>query len=122
LALALVTSCGGSEEIDPEAQHCARAFERITKDVRERERAGERIWSVGDRKSVAITYDGIYGPSDTGLRDILTCTYLVPVGTVTGKNARVDAIDILVRGKHLSEAELILLNTAIHVSRPKLLP
>ena len=119
--LALLTACGGADA-DAEARHCETAFKRVTKDVRDRTVVSTRTWAVGDNKNVAITYDGLYGEADTALRDVFKCTYAAPLGTTRKKGERIDAIDIVVRGKRMSAAELLLLNTAIQVSKPKLLP
>lgn len=120
-ATLVLAACGGGD-VDPEVRHCETAFGRVTKDVRERAIVDTRVWAVGDDKNIAITYDGIYGQADTALRDVFKCTYYAPVGTTRGGSARIDATAIMVRGKRMSEAELLLVNTAIHMQKPKLLP
>lgn len=122
LAFLPLGACAEDETKDPEIRHCEAAFKRVTKDVRNRTVASTRAWMVGDNKTVAITYDGIYGETDVALRDIFKCTYYTPIGSAPKKIRRIDAIDIMVRGKHMSEAERLLVNTAIQINRPKLLP
>ena len=124
LAAFLLAACGeeGATSSDPETRHCEIAFKRLTKDVRELERGKIKTWVVGDQKNVVITYDGVYGKGDARLRDFFKCTYIAPIGSVQKQAKRIDAVDVMVRGSHMSPAELLLLNTAIQISRPKLAP
>lgn len=119
-----LVACGEDAERakDPEVRHCETVFKRVTKDVREVALVSTQTWPVGDLKNVSITYDGIYGKGDTKLRDIIKCTYIAPIGSAQKKAQRIDAINIMVRGIPMGPAERLLMNTAIQISRPKLLP
>lgn len=120
----LLVACGEDAEFakDPEARHCQTVFKRVTKNVREVALVSTQTWPVGDLKNVSITYDGIYGENDTRLRDIVKCTYVAPIGSAQKKVQRIDAIQIVVRGIPMGPAERLLMNTAIQISRPKLVP
>ena len=113
-AVAVLGACGDKTDVpaDPEAQHCVRAAERLTRDVGNIQIIEAKAWTNGDVRSVRVRF--AYPENTQGLSNgNVMCVYAYPVTVRGDKGRRPQAQSIYFRARHLSENELLLLNMAL---------
>ena len=107
--------------LGPEADHCARAVERLIKpEVYEGGAplvTDVQAWTVEDVRNVRVRYD--YPPNPEELeKGTIMCTYGFPYEVRNDRARIVKAQSVYFRGRYLSETELLLLNAALRGLKP----
>lgn len=118
LATALLAACGdGGAPLDPEADHCSRAAQRLTRDDGPIAIIEAKGWTTGDVRSVQVRFAYAEGNPAGLSHGNIQCIYAFPI-TVRGDAGRLpQAQSLYFRNRHLSENELLLLNMGLRGTR-----